>query len=109
VTVRLPLGDLLALAILEHGPDSGSALARTVNTRKQAVLDELRTSSRFEQLGRGRGSRWRLAAMPWEPMGTQDGERQGIDDPLALKDRLGTLEHRIAELESHAVEGDCGR
>ena len=98
---RLPLGDLLALAILEHGPDSGSALARMVHARKQAVLDELRGNRRFERLGRGRGSRWRLAARPWEPMGTEDRAHAGIDDPPALVERLGVIERRLVELERH--------
>ena len=103
---RLPLGDLLALAILEHGPDSGSTLARMVHARKQAVLDELRSNPRFERLGRGRGSRWRLAARPWEPMGTEDRARPGLHDPLALSGRLDALERRLVELEGHVVEGD---
>lgn len=100
----LPFADLLALAILEHGPASGSELARRVKVRKRTVLDELRTSPRFERIGSGPGSRWRLASQrsalaPWEPMGTgsyaQDEESVGQNG----SDRLAALERRVAELE----------
>ncbi len=105
MTGRLPLGDLLALSVLEHGPDSGTALARVVHARKQAVLEELRTNPRFERLGRGRGSRWGLAARAWEPMGTEDRTHPGID---GLRARIDALELRVAELERQVV-GELSR
>jgi hypothetical protein len=73
----VPLADLLALAIVEHGPASGSELARCVHVWKATVLAELRASPRFELLGRGRGSRWRLAAES-RPQGGLGTERNRI-------------------------------
>jgi hypothetical protein len=56
-------------------------LARTTGRRYADVRDVLRWDTRCQHAGRGRGSRWRLAAKtppgaPWEAMGTQDrGDR----------------------------------
>jgi hypothetical protein len=95
---------MLALAILEHGPSSGSALARHVVARKGAVLDVLVSDPRFEQLSAGRGSRWRLR-MPrsgvWEPQGTVSKAHLDID---AIPERLAALERRVARLERLGAE-----
>lgn len=100
MTGRRPqLADRLALAILEHGPDSGSTLARRVAARKAAVIAELETNPRFERLGRGRGSRWRLVGSriegAWEPMGTE----KSVEPDESLAGRLYELERRLEALE----------
>jgi hypothetical protein len=104
---RPQLADVLALAIMTHGPSPGSKLARCVGARKQAVLDELRANPLFEQIGRGRGSRWRLAGNridpTWEPLGTEVGGGPGQDAP----DRLDALERRVAALERQRAETEA--
>jgi hypothetical protein len=105
--MRELLADMLALAIVTHGPTSGSALARRVGVRKDVALRELRTNRGFACIGRGRSSRWRLAREPqtgaWEPLGTELGEGLGLD---AL-DRLDALERRVAALERQLVETEA--
>ena len=100
-----PLADRLALAILEHGPTCGSRLAVVVGARKDDVLRELRTNPRFENLGRNRGSRWRLAAgnrydPPWEPLGTVPSGESELD----VTERLAAVERRLAEVETRLAE-----
>lgn len=103
------LADRLALAIVEHGPSAGSTLAARIGVRKATVLRELRTNPRFEQLGRGRGSSWRLAGNrmdpAWEPLGTDSSGRAGSAQigPNVLA-RLDAIEARLAALEQRAVE-----
>ena len=103
MTGRLPLGDLLALAILEHGPDPASKLALRVKARGASVALELRTNPRFERVGNGRGTRWRLSQGSWEDLGREDRANPGRDD---LAESLDALTRRVAELERHIVEGD---
>ena len=111
------LADRLALAIVGHGPSAGATLAVRIGVRKATVLRALRTNPRFEQVGRGRGSRWRLAGNRedpyWEPLGTDSSGREGIDSsgregsgigPSVLV-RLDAIEARLAALEQRAVEG----
>ncbi len=103
---RTLLADRLALAIVEHGPSSGTDLALWVAARKQTVLETLRADRRFESLGLGRGSRWRLAAgnryyPAWEPLGTDPGDGAGETLPA----RVAALERRVAELERALVGG----
>ena len=107
MTERLPLADLLA--IVTHGPSPGSRLALKVQARKAAVLAELRRNPRFERIGRGRGSCWRLASgnriePTWEPLGTDPsvGVRQTLAS--AVDERLDDLERRVAELERQVAE-----
>jgi hypothetical protein len=88
------LADLLELAIVTHGPSSGSALAAKVVARKAAVLEELRTNPRFECLGRGRGSRWRLA------VGNRIDE---IEEPLGTDSGVDRPDRLSAEVPSGAV------
>jgi hypothetical protein len=104
VSERLPLADLLALAILDHGPSPGSRLALKVQARKAAVLAELRRNPRFEQIGRGRGSRWRLALGAWEPLGTDPRAEAREDVRPDVDERLADLECRVAELERRVAE-----
>jgi hypothetical protein len=105
--VAAVLADRLMLAMVEHGPTSGSRLARLVHVRKCDALAELRTNSRFAKVGRGRGSRWRPAG--WHPRGTGQepqgrearpdrGKTAGVGD----RERLEALERRVAELEGLA-------
>jgi hypothetical protein len=82
------LGDDLA-RVLDGEPAglSCDALALRVHRRRRVVLATLRTDSRFERRGRGRGSRW-LAART-APRARQDG--------LGRKDRPGSVsEHPLA-------------
>lgn len=106
------LADRIALAIIEHGPTSGSRLAAAVAVRKADVMRELRTNPRFDHVGRGRGSKWRYVgnreSPPWEPMGPNPGEGLGVDTGSALGDRLAALERRVAALERQAARGDAG-
>jgi hypothetical protein len=108
VSERLPelLAGRLALAILEHGPLSGSALSIRVAARKDAVLRELRSNPMFECLGRARGSRWSLAGNrvdpSREPQGTDpvpQGTDPGAESTEDLGRRLLALERRIDEFE----------
>ena len=98
------LADRLALAIVEHGPASGSDLAIRVAARKTTVLRELQEDARFECLGSGRGSRWRLAGNRIdprrEPMGTEASDGRGE----TLAEQLLALEARVAELERVLAE-----
>jgi hypothetical protein len=98
------LVDRLMLAILEHGPTSGSRLARIVHVRKRDVLAELRTSPRFALEGRGPTATWRPAA--WEPRGTGQEPRgtgseprRGVTVGSGDRERLEALERRVARLE----------
>jgi hypothetical protein len=52
----------VAQVLDERGPTSCHEIARALRRRKEDVLNVLRGDSRFEHDGRGRGSRWRLAA-----------------------------------------------
>jgi hypothetical protein len=102
------LADMLALAIVAHGPSSGSDLSAKVRVRKQTVLRELRTNPRFESVGRGRGSKWRLAGNrewpPVEPVGTDPTMGVGVDVLSELRDHLERLEHRVAAVEHRLDE-----
>jgi hypothetical protein len=93
------LADLLAVAILEHGPSPGTKLALWVGVRKTDVLCELHANPMFEHVGRGRGSKWKLTPeplqAPWEPVGTESSADR-MDD---LAQRVRTLERRFAELD----------
>jgi hypothetical protein len=60
---------------------SGRVLAGRLHRRRGHVLAALHADSRFEQVGRGRGSRWRLADR--EPQGTAR-EPQGRDERRGL-------------------------
>jgi hypothetical protein len=82
-------------------------LAVGLAVRKTTVLRELRGNPRFEQLGHGRGSSWRLAGNryepPWEPQGPNHGDGSGKDiaDRLAAVDeRLTAVERRLASIEA---------
>jgi hypothetical protein len=55
---REPLGDVLALALAEHGPTGAERLAGVVHRRKGDVLATLRTDARFVRIGRGNRVRW---------------------------------------------------
>lgn len=99
MTVRPDLGDWLALALIEHGPSSGSVLSSLVGARKGTVLRELRSNPRFERVGGGRTTTWRLVSHAWEPQGTDCGRRAGIDDLAGIAQRQGALERRVAALE----------
>jgi hypothetical protein len=103
---RPQLADRLALAIVEHGPSSGSRLAGRVAANKAAVLLELRTNPMFESTGRGRGSSWRLAGNrlrpPWEPIGT-DSTADPYSDVIL---RIERLEQAVSEL---LAERDAAR
>lgn len=102
------LADRLALAIVECGPASGTRLAVLVAAQKAAVLGELKANPMFEQTGRARGSRWRLAGNhvqpPWEPLGTDP--RAGLVSEVTpaefdlLKRRVDELERRLADREA---------
>ena len=80
-----------------------------VAAQKAAVLAELKANPIFEQTGRARGSRWRLAGNhvqpPWEPLGTDSSGRAGSAQigPNVLA-RLDAIEARLAALEQRAVE-----
>jgi hypothetical protein len=98
------LADRLALALVEHGPESGSRLARHVHVRKRDVLAELRTSPRFVQVGRGRNATWRPEG--WDPRGTGQEPQRTRSEPRPGKaagagerERLEALERRVARLE----------
>jgi hypothetical protein len=104
-----PLADLLTLAILEHGPESGSRLARRVHVRKRDVLAELRARPRFEQDGRGCNSTWRPRG--WDPRGTGRESRgtgsepeRGQEGGAGDRERLEALERRVARLERLLAE-----
>jgi hypothetical protein len=101
------LADRIALAIVERGPSPGSTLATVVAARKATVLRELRTNPRFEQLGYGRGSRWRLAGNRYdpgrEPLGPNPNEVPGE----VVADRLAAVERRLAELEQRFAETEA--
>jgi hypothetical protein len=95
---------MIALAIVTDGPTAGSTLALRVHAQKAAVLAELRGNPRFEQIGQGRGSRWRIAARepqraPWEPLGTDSSVEARETLGTTVVDRLDDLEQRVAELE----------
>jgi hypothetical protein len=83
------LGDDLAHVLAgEPAGLSCDELALRVHRRRRVVLATLRTDSRFERRGRGRGSRWVLAART-APRARQDG--------LGRKDRRGSVsEHPLA-------------
>jgi hypothetical protein len=91
-----PVADLLAFAIIEHGPSPGTNLALWVGVRKIDVLRELQANPMFEHVGRGRSSTWKLASeplqAPWEPLGTESSADR-LDD---LAQRVHKLERRFA-------------
>jgi hypothetical protein len=99
------LADRLAVAILADGPTSASRLARRVGVRKETVVRELRSSPKFEQLGRGSRTTWRLAqGTGWEPLGT-GSERSGRLRPTPnAQERLEALERRVAAIEWRLAE-----
>jgi hypothetical protein len=66
------LGDEIATLLeAESNGLSCDALAMRLGRRRSAVIDELRSDSRFERSGNTRGSRWRLASRSasWDGMG----------------------------------------
>jgi hypothetical protein len=86
------LGDVLAVLLADEPVGlSCDELALRSHRRRRVVLVTLRTDSRFKHRGRGRGSRWVLAART-APRARQDG--QGRKDtagsasahPLAVSD-----------------------
>lgn len=113
MTGRPQLADRLALAIVEHGPTSGTRLAVLVAAQKAGVLAELKANPMFECVGRARGSRWRLAGNrnrpPWEPLGTDPRGESVSDDGVAVVERLAALECRVDELERRLAETEAVR
>lgn len=99
---RPDLADRLAFAIVAHGPRAGSRLARDVVARKDDVLRELRVNARFEQVGRGRATTWRLAWEPhraaWEPQTADDGRHLGKVSTLAPRDLVALRQTSDAAL-----------
>jgi hypothetical protein len=106
VTYRASPADRLALAIAEHGPASGSRLAVILGVRKQVVLRELWDARRFERVGRGSTSSWRLVGTDREPT---DRVARVDPDPEVTRDlremldailaRLTRLEQRLDRLD----------
>lgn len=97
--------DRLALAIVERGPSSGSDLALVLGVRKETVLRVLRTSSRFERVGSGKSSAWRLAGTEREPL---PGDRSA-DCDQGVAAALAALERRLAGVEAWlGLAGDPG-
>ena len=96
VTCWPELADRLALALVEQGPRSGSDLALALGVRKQTVLHELRTADRFERVGRGRSSAWRLVGTGREPL-YGDGS---LDRDEGVAVALAALERRLAVVEA---------
>lgn len=104
MTGRPDLADRLALAVLEHGPLPCERLARLVEVRTAAVRQVLDADPRFEHVGAGRGSRWRLSLPPanaWDGLGRILSPGSMSDDGLDLAERLRALERRVAQLERH--------
>jgi hypothetical protein len=70
------LGDVLVVLLADEPVGlSCDELALRSHRRRRAVLVTLRTDSRFEHRGRGRGSRWVLATPPlasWDGLGRID-------------------------------------
>jgi hypothetical protein len=99
------LGDKLAATLAEHGPTSGSSLARQLRVRKGDTLLALHADRRFELIGRGSSSVWRLAdshqygnrlGTSLEPLyghANVDGTNELLDRVTALEKRLEALEH----------------
>jgi hypothetical protein len=103
LSVNGALTDRIALALLEHGPTSCEQLARIVEARTSDVRRALRDDPRFEHVGAGRGSRWRLALEPseavWDGLGRILSEGSRSTDGSAVEARLGELERRLDALE----------
>lgn len=115
------LAERLALAIVTHGPSSGSDLARKVGAIKAAALHVLRTNSIFARVGHGRASKYGLAvpAGRSEPLGTDAEPLSGraghnpdshLTDDLretlaAFSMRLDAIE-RLLGLEPARTNGD---
>jgi hypothetical protein len=59
------LADLIERLLLELGPLSGCDIARELGRRKGDVLRELNENPRFERVGVGRGTLWRLVEVTW--------------------------------------------
>lgn len=103
---RSTLADELAAAIVAGGPAPGSQLAGVVGARKATVLRALREARRFERVGRGPSSAWRLAGTGWEPIhGDESVDRDRyvaravLDAFATIEARLAAIERRLAELE----------
>jgi len=84
VNGRPDLADRVALAIVEHGPTSCELLARLVEARTSDVRAALRADPRFERVGTGRGSRWRLSLPAWDGLGRIPTAGSRSDDRLDL-------------------------
>jgi hypothetical protein len=65
---RSKLNDALVLAIATEGPASGTKLALRVGVRKSAALAALNSSERFERVGGGHTTVWRLTGTGREPI-----------------------------------------
>ena len=98
-TAAEPLADPIALALVERGPSSGSDLALALGVRKETVLRELRASSRFERVGSGRSSAWRLAGTEREPLHGVGSLDRDQSVAAALERRLAAVEARLGMLE----------
>lgn len=59
------LADCLEATLVEHGPQSGCALAREVGARKADVLRVLREDPRFSRSGKGRACVWMVGDVRW--------------------------------------------
>jgi hypothetical protein len=100
VTRQSTRADRLARAILEEGPASGAHLAVAVGARKATVLCELRlATARFERVGRGRASLWRLAGTGSEPLHGHGSPVADHGEVGAVLERLAALERRLAVVE----------
>jgi hypothetical protein len=86
------LGDDLACAMVEHGPGSGSALARRVGVRKTTVvLRTLNVDPRFERIGRGAWTRWDVTTLhrlevAGNRLGTDESRRPTVLAPPTAGD-----------------------
>jgi hypothetical protein len=103
VTDRASLADRLALE-LERGPAPGSRLALILGVRKQVVLRELREARRFEMIGRGSTSSWRLVGTGWEPTGRV---ARPEPDPGVTLELRETLDAILARLTSETEKVDA--
>jgi hypothetical protein len=104
VTGCADLAERCAAMLAERGAMSGTELAGLVGARKAVVLDVLRSAPRFERVGRGPSSAWRLTGTGWEPMHGDGSVGRDHDVALAVLDRLGALERELAEVKQRLAE-----
>jgi hypothetical protein len=98
VTGRPELADAIAAVLEQGGPTSANAIALNVRARRKVLLEVLRDAPRFERLGRGRRTVWRLAGTGREPLHGVARPAPDQDVTLVLLDALRAVQARLDEL-----------